>query len=131
MPGPARAGALIYAKDLDRLATFYETILPATRLHASSELIVLESPDIQLVLHAMPPDIASTVIVHSPPVRRERTAIKLFFSVASIGSARAAASRLGGEVFTEAYDGRGFRACNACDPEGNIFQVREWTHPEH
>jgi predicted enzyme related to lactoylglutathione lyase len=27
MPGPAKAGALIYAKDLERLSHFYQTLL--------------------------------------------------------------------------------------------------------
>jgi catechol 2,3-dioxygenase-like lactoylglutathione lyase family enzyme len=125
MPGPARAGALIYAKDLERLASFYERLLPMARLHTSDELVVLESPDIQLLVHAIPPHIASTVHIESPPRRREQTAIKLFFTVSSIAAARTTASALGGEVYTEQWQGPGFRACNACDPEGNVFQVRE------
>jgi predicted enzyme related to lactoylglutathione lyase len=36
----------------------------------------------------------------------------------------------GGEVFTEPWEGPGFRVCNACDPEGNIFQVRESASPD-
>ena len=125
MPGPARAGALIYAKDLEGLAAFYERLLPMTRAHASKELIVLESPDFQLLVHAIPPHIAPTVIIKSPPEKRQQTAIKLFFTVASLSEARATAAKLGGEVFPEQWEGPGFRVCNACDPEGNIFQVRE------
>lgn len=125
MPGPARAGAFLYAKDPERLASFYETLLPMSRAHASTELIVLQSPDIQLVVHAIPQDIASTVVIKSPPERREQTALKLFFTVSSIAEARSTAASLGGEVFSEQWDGPGFRVCNACDPEGNIFQVRE------
>lgn len=126
MPGPARAGALVYAKNLEQLATFYETLLSMVRLHASDELIVLESPDFQLLLHAIPPHIAATIVITSPPKRREQTPMKLFFSVSSIEEARATAARMGGEVFSEQWQGPGFRVCNACDPEGNIFQVREW-----
>jgi predicted enzyme related to lactoylglutathione lyase len=125
MPGPARAGAFVYAKNAERLAAFYETLLPMTRAHASAELIVLESPDFQLVVHAIPPHIAATVVVESPPKRREQTAIKLFFTVSSIAEARNTAATIGGEVFLEQWQGPGFRACNASDPEGNVFQVRE------
>lgn len=85
----------------------------------------LESPDFQMVVHAIPPHIASTIVISSPPVRREQTAIKLFFTVSSLSEARATAAKLGGEVFSEQWNGPGFRVCNACDPEGNIFQVRE------
>ena len=125
MPGPARAGAFLYAKNLERLAAFYETLLPMVRRHVAQELIVLESPDFQLVVHAIPPHIASTVVIKSPPERREQTAVKLCFTVESIGNARSAAAALAGEVFPEQWQGPGFRACNACDPEGNVFQVRE------
>lgn len=124
MSGPARAGAFLYAKDPERLASFYETLLPMSRAHVAPDLIVLQSPDIQLVVHAMPPEIASTVVIQSPPERRQ-SALKLFFTVASIAEARSTAARLGGEVFLEQWNGPGFRVCNACDPEGNIFQVRE------
>jgi len=125
MPGPARAGAVLYAKNVELLASFYETLLPMTRVHASAEIIVSESPDFQLILHAMPPHIASTIVIESPPVRRENTALKLFFTVPSLSEARSTAAGLGGEVFLEEWQGPGFRVCNACDPEGNIFQVRE------
>ena len=127
MPDPARAGLLVYAKELERLAAFYEALLLMSRIHGSAELIILQSPDIQLVVHAIPADIASTIDIEFPPVRREQTALKFFFTVGSIAIARATAAKLGGEVFLEQWDGPGFRVCNACDPEGNIFQVRENT----
>ena len=50
---------------------------------------------------------------------------RLFFTVPSIAAARSVAAALGGEVFTEQWKGPGFTVCNAMDPEGNIFQVRE------
>lgn len=127
MPGPARAGAVIYASDMPRLAGFYEALLGMTRLHRGDDYTVLESPDIQLVIHAIPPHIASTFTVATPPVPREDTAIKLFFTVASISGAREHAQRLGGSVYVQQWAGTGFVACNGCDPEGNIFQLREST----
>jgi len=125
MAHPARAGAFIYAKNLERVAGFYETLLSMVRLHTGAELIVLESADMQLVVHAMPSDIAATVVIATPPKLRRQTAVKLFFTVASLNEARTVAARLGGQVFTEEWQGSGFRVCNASDPEGNVFQVRE------
>ncbi len=125
MSGPAKAGLFIYAKDLPRLAGFYESLLGMSRAHASTDLVVLCSPDIQLVVHAIPSSIASTISVSSPPVQRDNVALKFFFTVPSITAARAGASALGGEVLAEQWQGPGFRACNAVDPEGNIFQLRE------
>ncbi|HEU4613995.1 MAG TPA: hypothetical protein VFS15_18000, partial [Kofleriaceae bacterium] len=73
----------------------------------------------------IPAAIAERIVITSPPERREDTALKFFFTVPSIEAARATAVSLGGAVFDERWNGPGFVVCNACDPEGNIFQVRE------
>ena len=125
MSGPARAGLFIYAKDLARLARFYESLLGMQRVHAAGDLVVLRSPDIQLTLHAIPPHIAASITVSSPPERREDAALKFFFTVPSFTDAAATAPGLGGDVLREQWQGPGFRVCNAVDPEGNIFQIRE------
>jgi predicted enzyme related to lactoylglutathione lyase len=125
MPGPARAGALIYAKDLERLSHFYQTLLSMQLLSADAEHHVIESADIQLIIHAIPPHIAATFEIATPPVPREEQAIKLFFTVPSLSSAAALAASLGGSLFGQEYAGPGFKLRNGYDPEGNIFQVRE------
>ncbi len=125
MPGPARAGALIYAKDLERLSQFYQTLFSMQLLSADSEHHVIESADIQLVIHAIPPNIAATFEIEVPPEPREEQAIKLFFTVQSLSNAEAVAASLGGKLFGQAYAGPGFKVRNGYDPEGNIFQVRE------
>ncbi|HEV7571226.1 MAG TPA: VOC family protein [Thermoanaerobaculia bacterium] len=125
MASPARSGVLIYAKDVERLATFYETVLGISRAHDSPELVVLESPETQLVLHGVSAKIVHSIFITTPPARREQSALKAFFAVESISAARIAVAQLGGEVFEDEFSARGFNACNACDPEGNIFQVRE------
>jgi len=125
MAGPARAGLFLYAKDLHGLAAFYESVLAMSRAHSSGELIVLNSPDVQLIVHAMPPDIAKSVTITSPPQKRENSAMKFFFTVPSIAAAESIASILGGAVFSEQWRGPGFNVRNACDPEGNVFQIRE------
>ena len=58
---------------------------------------------------------------------REDTPIKLFFTVPSLAEAQRVAATVGGEVFDETWEGEGFLAPNGRDPEGNIFQVREFT----
>jgi catechol 2,3-dioxygenase-like lactoylglutathione lyase family enzyme len=125
MTGPAPAGLFVYAKTLATMAAFYETLLAMTRVHASDDLVVLQSPDIQLVLHAIPRHIADEIVIDVPPQPREDAALKFFFTVPSLDAARAMAPGLGGAVMAEAWRGAGFVACNACDPEGNIFQLRE------
>lgn len=125
MPGPARAGLLIYAKDPEGLASFYQAVASMERRHATHELIVLESPDLQLLLHRIPEKDADAIVLTSPPQRRERSFLKFFLTVASITDAAAIAARLGGSVDPQQWRGPGFLVNNACDPEGNVFHIRE------
>jgi predicted enzyme related to lactoylglutathione lyase len=125
MSGPARAGLFLYAKDLQHLASFYEVVLGMSRVQPSADLVVLTSPDVQLVVHAMPPAIAESITITSPPQRRENSAMKFFFTVPTIDAAAAIVANLGGLVFPEQWAGPGFNVRNACDPEGNVFQLRE------
>lgn len=125
MSGPARAGLFLYAKDSDRISKFYESVAGMSTIHKTEELTVLESSDIQLLVHKIPSQIASDIDITSPPQKRENVALKFFFTVPSLVSARANARDLGGDVFNENWNGPGFVVCNAMDPEGNVFQVRE------
>ncbi|MFO1494595.1 MAG: VOC family protein [Lysobacterales bacterium] len=127
MSGPARFGALIYAKDLARLSDFYRLVLDMRLLKGNEDLHVLASADAQLLIHAIPEHIASTFTISTPPVPREDVALKLFFSVPNMRDAIATISRLGGSVWPEEWRGPGFNVRNAVDPEGNIFQIREFV----
>lgn len=126
--GPSRHGLFIYAVDAERLAAFYEALLGLRRVHASPQVIVLGLPDsdLQLVVHPIPPAIAATIEIRSPPEPREDTALKFFFTVTSLDTARALAAGLGGCVEEHAWPGTGFVMCRGWDPEGNIFQLREF-----
>lgn len=125
MTGPARAGLFIYAHDLPRLADFYQTLLSMNRVHASAERVILSSPDLQIVVHALPASLTASLTLAVPAVRREEAAYKFFVTVASLSDAAQCAAALGGEVLAERWQGPGFTVCNAVDPEGNIFQLRE------
>lgn len=125
MAAPVRSGTLIYAKDLALLASFYRQLLSLSEVHASDELVVLRSPDVELIVHQIPAHIAETIVVESPPVPREDGAIKPFFAVASFAEAQALATGMGGALVGPQYQGPGFRITNAYDPEGNIIQLRE------
>jgi predicted enzyme related to lactoylglutathione lyase len=125
MPGPARAGALIYAKDLNRLSEFYQKLLGMRLLHADEEHHVIESADMQLIIHAIPENISNGIVISSPPKPRSEQAIKLFFTVPSLSGANAVVESSGGLLFGQEYINPGFRVRNGYDPEGNIFHVRE------
>lgn len=127
MPNAAQAGAVIFAKDLRRVATFYEKLLGLPAVHRETDHVVLASPHFELVIHAIPKAIADSIDISVPPERRTETPIKLYFFVASIAEARANAPALGGELNPPKgeWAARGFRACDAHDPEGNVLQLRE------
>jgi predicted enzyme related to lactoylglutathione lyase len=124
MSAAARTGTLIYAKDLTMLASFYTALLAMTTTYATDEIVVLHSPDGQLILHQIPAHIAETFVVDTPPVLREEAAIKPFFTVPSFAEAQTCATSLGGGLFGHQWEGPGFRVTNAYDPEGNIIQLR-------
>jgi predicted enzyme related to lactoylglutathione lyase len=121
------AGAVIYAKDPQRLANFYRQVVGLVVAHTESEYVVLESPALQLVLHSIPAAIAAQITISTPPIRREGTAVKLVFPVSSIHSARSLALALGGALHSQEREWQ-FQdciVCDGCDPEGNVIQLRE------
>jgi predicted enzyme related to lactoylglutathione lyase len=125
MTTPARAGVFVYAKELPRLAAFYAAVLDMREVHATDEMAILASPDLQLLVHRIPAHIAADIRIETPPARREDCAIKFFATVPSLADAGATAAALGGQLFDERWQGPGFVVCNAMDPEGNVFQIRE------
>lgn len=126
MPGPARAGALIYARDLGLLTHFYRTLLQMDIRSQDAAFVVMENDDIQLLIHAIPESIACDIDIQVPPQQREQGAIKLFFTVPSLAWAEARAADLGGGLLPQQWPGPGFVLRNAFDPEGNILQLREF-----
>lgn len=126
MPGPAAAGVLIYAKNLDGLAHFYQQVLSMQELHRSDELVVLESSALQLMIHAIPAPVSDQIQITQPPLRRENVALKFFVAVPSLVDAEQWVHKLGGQVFDERWQEADVAVCNAMDCEGNVFQLREF-----
>jgi len=127
MQNQPKSGAVLFAKDLPRMAKFYEGLLSMMAIVAEVDHIVLESDAFQLVLHAIPKQIAKSIQISSPPTPRADVPVKLFFPVPSIAEARIKAAILGGKLNPKSkeWEARGFRACDGYDPEGNIVQFRE------
>jgi len=131
-----KPGAVLFAKKRPLLATSYEAVGGLSVVHAEPEVIGLGSTRRQLVLHGIPPRVARTIEITSRPGLRAGTPVKLVFAVRSVADARASALALDSGVnsMTKASEARGFRACDAHDPEGNVIQLREHvgrrSHPE-
>jgi hypothetical protein len=122
-----KSGAVLFAKDPERVARFYEVLADLEVTHSGKDIIVLESAGHQLMVHPIAPKIARTIEITVPPKRRTQATVKLVFAVQSIAAARAKAPGLGGELnpAEKMFEARGFRACDGHDPEGNVIQFRE------
>ena len=122
-----KPAAVIFARDIDTLARFYRETAEMTEVHRDSDHVVLNEDGFQVVVHAIPKQIAATIEITSPPEVREETPIKICLPVSNIERARAKAAELGGNIGPKSKEWAawGFRACDGCDPEGNVFQVRE------
>lgn len=122
-----KPSAVVFAKDVARLADFYRQVIGMAEVHRDQDHVVLDEAHFQLVLHGIPQAIAARIQLTEPPQVRENTALKLCLPVQSIELARQAAARWGGKIGaqSEEWEARGLRACDGHDPEGNVFQVRE------
>lgn len=123
----ATAGAVIFAKSVAKVASFYEAALSASVVHAARDHTVLATGPIQIVIHAIPERVAQHIVIQSPPEVRDETPIKLYFLVDSLAQVRAKASAAGGGLLPldKEWSAPGFRACDGWDPEGNVVQFRQ------
>lgn len=123
----ARAGAVLYAKDIERVAAFYSAVLGFEPAGGDEEYLLLESPTFQLVVLRIPGRTASTIQTAVPPVRRADAAVKLVFFVPSIAEVRVLAETQGGVLNEPEREWRfnGGKVCDGLDPEGNVIQFRE------
>ncbi|MCZ0733100.1 VOC family protein [Phreatobacter sp. AB_2022a] len=119
-------GAVLYAKDMPRLAEFYAAVTGLPIQAINDGHAALGSGAHQLAIVKIPQRIASSITIETPPVRREGTPIKLVFSVANIAAARTSAAERGGAVnpAEREWTFEGATVCDGHDPEGNMFQLR-------
>jgi predicted enzyme related to lactoylglutathione lyase len=121
------AAAVVYAKDLDRVSEFYESVAGLSVTAREATYVVLSGDGFRLIVVAVPHWLAMDIVISDPPTRREDTPIKLVLPVASLAAAREAAPAYGGVVDPPdrewAFDGT--RVCDGNDPEGNVVQLAE------
>jgi catechol 2,3-dioxygenase-like lactoylglutathione lyase family enzyme len=117
-----RPGAVIFTGDKKRLTRFYQAITGLPVRVDDDSVTVLASEHFELVIHALPGE-----PLGHPSATREEVYVKPFFPVASLADARETATSLGGNLRPahEEWEARGFRACEAVDPDGNVIQFRE------
>lgn len=114
--------AMIFVKNLDRMAAFYAQALGLKPVDGArtASWAEFEGGGTRLALHAIPPHIAATLEVADPPRAREENPVKLIFEVDDLAAAKAKLQSHGATILE-----RPWGACDALDPEGNVFQIDE------
>lgn len=127
MPSEAKLAAVLYAKELPRMAAFYAGVCGLGLDRTEADHMLLSSAALQLSLVQIPAHIAADIHIDAPPRRREETPIKLAFHVPRIAAARVAAPALGGVIDAPEREWlfQGYKVCDGHDPEGNVVQLRE------
>ena len=117
-------GAILYVKDLEPMKRFYGEMLGAKPInHDCTDVwATFETGDTRFSLHAIPAEIAKNIEINSPPIPRETDPVKLIFEVNDVESERAQLEALGIQVLRRPWQKPG-EACDAVDPEGNVFQI--------
>jgi predicted enzyme related to lactoylglutathione lyase len=120
-------GAVLYAKDLDRLVEFYSSVAGIEPQAIEKGFAVIGSRPSQFVILRIPKRIAYTIDIATPPEPREDTPLKLVFGVEDIAHARERAAELGGAMNSveREWEFEGAKVCDGHDPEGNVFQLRQ------
>ncbi|MFL6182479.1 MAG: hypothetical protein ACJ73J_09225 [Actinomycetes bacterium] len=129
-PG-ALAGVVLYAKDVERVATFYAAVLRLEVIERDANFVVLSQSEdgntgtVSVV--GVPPEIAEAIVLQDPPIVREETPIKPSFLVQSLADAVTVAHASGGGTkrLDAAWEFRGLRHLDGFDPEGNAVQFVE------
>ena len=118
---------VIFAVNVKALASFYEAVLglsPSPKPGDTKKDIRLGGKGIELLIHSIPPKIAKTIVVKSPPAARDIAAMKPVFDVKSLSKAEEQVTLRGGVVTKTTFTLDGLTRRDVLDPEGNVIQLR-------
>ena len=127
MPEAASIHIVVYAKEAEEVARFYERVLDLARIESESNFVLLAGIGYELSVVAMPEQLARQVRLQSPPTPREETPLKISFVVPDIEALRQAVLSAGGSLKPPqaTWSWRGQLHLDGIDPEGNVFQLRQ------
>jgi predicted enzyme related to lactoylglutathione lyase len=127
VPAEARLGrvaeAVLYVRDLERMAAFYEGCVGLEPGESGSGYRGLRSETWTLWLVAGEQSAAKGSVTS----RRSHNPLKIAFEVPSIEAAAARAAELGGSLDERRWNFGGLDRRDAVDPEGNVIQLVEPT----
>jgi len=118
---------VIFAVNVKTLASFYEAVLglsPTPKPSDNKKDIRLGGKGLELLIHSIPPRIAKTIVIKSPPVPRDIAAMKPVFDVKSLSKAEEQVTLRGGVVTRVTFTLDGLTRRDVLDLEGNVIQLR-------
>ena len=124
---PGRVSAVLYVRDLAKVAAFYSAVLRQPLVYRDAYHAVLRCGIFALDIHQVPEHEVAARTAASALEPRADAAVKLSFPVDSIARARQAAAKHGGELdrAPPRWVVEEQKICEGRDPEGNVFQLRE------
>ena len=125
----SKTGAVLYAKQMGSLASFYAAVLSLSEVGRDGEHVHLSGGCLDLVVRQIPTPVAAAIHIGDPPSRREDVPIKLVFYVPEADRLRKVVVAHGGSLDAAPKPWL-FDDCqvwDAADPEGNVIQFRTPT----
>ena len=124
---PPQQACVIFAKSKKRVSAFYQQALGLVAEESQPSHDLLVGPGVEIVIHAIPRQIAATIQLAKPVEPRDETPIKPTFVVADLEVVRAAAKKTGGYLkpLEGAWHIRGCTVLDGWDPEGNVVQFKQ------
>lgn len=118
-------GAVLYAKDLERLIEFYIAIGGQRTDGKEGEFAVVTSSETEFILLQVPKEIAAQIVIDEPPSVRSATPVKPIFETLSIDSVLQILPTFGGRPVPGAkpWKFRHYMVQDVVDPEGNVIQL--------
>lgn len=120
-------GCVVFAKNKQRVSAFYQQTLGLEVVESEPSHDLLRARGCELVIHAIPRKIASTIRIARPVQPRQDTPFKPTFVVPDLAAVRVAAERTGGHLkpLEGAWHFRGCTVLDGWDPEGNVVQFKQ------
>jgi predicted enzyme related to lactoylglutathione lyase len=124
MAAPRLAQVFVFTSDLERMAEFYAGAFGLRREGSADAgfVIMRAATGADVALHQLPPHVAESITIATPPVWREDTALKFCFHTDDLAAQRVAIVAHGGQA-KEPWSWAGTDFCECTDPEGNVIQI--------
>lgn len=126
----AKVSAVLFVKDLQRVAAFYTGALGMTCTFSDEYHFALDCCDFTLIVHQIPQHIAAEITIEQPPERRVWGAVRLDFPVRDLARSRELAASLGGGIDDDMpkWADENTNLFLGYDPEGNQIGVSQQDH---